>query len=157
MWEPRKLDCGDAANKYGGSPEQACGDPANFLTEDYTEIKKTSCQAGPHDDPAQRVLDHFNQVTNSRYRDGKTTMGYIRGRLAEPDYVAEDLIQVVDYLTAKWLNDRKMCDFLRPKTIFAPENFPEYYDKACKWDAGGRPACVDGKWVRPGDFASGFG
>lgn len=35
---------------------------------------KTSCQAEPPDDPDQRVLDHFNQVTNSGYRDGKTTM-----------------------------------------------------------------------------------
>ncbi len=164
--QSRKLDCGDAANKnaetpqtsMGKSPEQACGDPANFLTgdytEDYAEIKKTSCQAEPPDDPDQRVLDHFNQVTNSGYRDGKTTMGYIRGRLAEPDYVADDLILVVDYLTAKWLNDPKMCDYLRPKTIFGPENFPEYYDKARKWDASGRPACVDGKWIRPGDMSA---
>lgn len=134
--------------------EGAIVDPDPSLSSKQDPSVKISCQAEVPDDPAQMVLDHFNQVTNSRYRDGKTTMGYIRGRLTEPDYVAEDLIQVVDYLTAKWLNDRKMCDFLRPKTIFAPENFPEYYDKARKWDASGRPACVDGKWIRPGDMSA---
>ncbi|WP_440863690.1 conserved phage C-terminal domain-containing protein [Symbiopectobacterium purcellii] len=127
--------------------------PDQYTDQDL-QIKKDSCQAEPPDDPDQRVLDHFNKVTNSGYRDGKTTMGYIRGRLAEPDYVAEDLIQVVDYLTAKWLNDRKMCDYLRPKTVFAPENFPEYYDKARKWHVSGRPECVDGKWIRPGDMSA---
>ncbi len=43
--QPRKLDCGDAANKnveppqtsMGEPTEQACGDPANFHTGDYTE------------------------------------------------------------------------------------------------------------------------
>lgn len=73
-------------------------------------------------------------------------MGFIRGRLAEPDYVSGDLILVVDYLTAKWLDDPKMCDYLRPKTIFGPENFSEYFQKAKVWHRKGRPACIGGKW-----------
>ena len=43
-------------------------------------------------------------------------MGYIRGRLADM-YSADDLMLVADYATAKWLNDPKMCDYLRPKTL----------------------------------------
>ncbi|WGL95858.1 conserved phage C-terminal domain-containing protein [Arsenophonus nasoniae] len=83
------------------------------LTESTTEITtesttNLSCQV--HDepdetDPALQVLTHFNQVTHSNYREGKTTMGYIRRRLAE-DYVASDLILVTDYLVAKWSKDR---------------------------------------------------
>ncbi|MCW2482255.1 conserved phage C-terminal domain-containing protein [Candidatus Symbiopectobacterium sp. NZEC135] len=145
-----KFDPSKSSNNGSFDPPESGGDPSVNSKQDPSG--KTSCQAEPPDDPDQRVLDHFNQVTNSGYRDGKTTMGYIRGRLSEPDYVAEDLILVVDYLTAKWLNDPKMCDYLRPKTIFGPENFPEYYDKARKWDASGRPACVDGRWVKPGDL-----
>lgn len=143
-----------SCDSKNGSYEPVPRTPDPSVNSKQDPSGKTSCQAEPPDDPDQRVLDHFNKVTNSGYRDGKTTMGYIRGRLAEPDYVAEDLILVVDYLTAKWLNDPKMCDYLRPKTIFGPENFPEYYDKARKWDASGRPACVDGKWIRPGDMSA---
>jgi uncharacterized phage protein (TIGR02220 family) len=29
---------------------------------------------------------------------------------------------VVDYLTAKWADDPKMDDYLRPSTLFGPEN-----------------------------------
>lgn len=72
-------------------------------------------------------------------------MGYIRGRLAE-GYTAEDLMLVVDYLTAKWLKDPKMSDYLRPRTLFSPENCAEYFDKAKKWTKNGRPACINGKW-----------
>ncbi len=50
----------------------------------------------------------------------KTTMGHIRARLAE-NYTSDDLILVTDYITAKWLNDSRMSDYLRPKTLFSPE------------------------------------
>lgn len=126
-------------------------------TEITTEIKG-SCPVRSEpdensDDPAERVLAHFNRVTKSSYRDSKTTMGYIRGRLAEPEYTADDLILVTDYATAKWFNDPKMCDYLRPKTLFGPENFPEYHQKALKWNEAGRPECLNGIWLKAGsDF-----
>lgn len=123
-------------------------------TESTTEITgKDSCPVAPQPDqtdPAALVLDHFNRVTNSTYGKGgrtKTTLGYIRGRLAE-DYSPEDLMLVVDYLNAKWAQDPKMSDYLRPKTLFAPENCVEYFDKAKKWEAAGRPAWTGGKWVK---------
>ncbi|HDG1692829.1 TPA: conserved phage C-terminal domain-containing protein, partial [Kluyvera georgiana] len=106
-------------------------------------------------DSESLVLDHFNRVTNSNYGKGgrtKSTLGYIRGRLAE-DYSPEDLMLVVDYLNEKWANDPKMSDYLRPKTLFAPENCVEYFEKAKKWDSAGRPSWMNGKWERE---AAGF-
>ncbi|KAB8312271.1 hypothetical protein EH228_08815 [Erwinia endophytica] len=143
----------EGSNIEKESPERGSivgPDPLLNSKQDPSD-KKISCQAGSPDDPAQRVLDYFNNVTGSRYRDGKTTMGYIRGRLSDPEFVADDLILVVDYLTAKWLNDPRMCDYLRPKTIFSPENFPDYFERARRWNTSGRPACVDGRWLKPGE------
>jgi uncharacterized phage protein (TIGR02220 family) len=82
-------------------------------------------------------------------------LGYIRGRLSE-DYSAEDLILVVDYLTAKWADDPKMDDYLRPSTLFGPENCVEYFDKAQKWQKRGRPACVKGRWQIGGSSDQNF-
>ncbi|PHM45903.1 replication protein [Xenorhabdus mauleonii] len=127
------------------------------LTENTTEITtettaENSCQVLEEPDPAQQVLNYFNQVTGSRYREGKTTLGYIRARLRE-GYVMEDLMLVTDYLTAKWANDDRMSEYLRLKTLFSPENCPEYFDKACKWHKKGRPACVNGRWLKAGETA----
>lgn len=140
----------------GESPARDDGkthfDPTEITTETTTEITdKDSCQVPPDEraDPAEVVLSHFNQSTRSSYRDGKSTMGYIRGRLSDM-YSADDLILVTDYATAKWLNDPKMCDYLRPKTLFGPENFQEYYQKALKWNESGRPVCINGRWMIPG-------
>ncbi|EKO1175631.1 conserved phage C-terminal domain-containing protein [Escherichia coli] len=125
------------------------------LTESTTEStteNKTSCPVPSKPDatdPAAEVLDHFNQVTGSDYGRGgrnKTTLGYIRGRLAE-DYTPDDLMLVVDYLNAKWADDPKMSDYLRPKTLFGAENCTEYFEKAKKWRRSGSPNCVNGRWV----------
>lgn len=123
-------------------------------TESTTEITgKDSCPVAPQPDQVDSgslVLDHFNRVTNSTYGKGgrtKSTLGYIRGRLAE-DYSPEDLMLVVDYLNEKWAKDDKMRDYLRPRTLFAPENCVEYFEKAKKWDSAGRPSWINGKWAR---------
>lgn len=121
-------------------------------TQEITTESNSSCPVHAEPDHAQIVLEHFNKTTNSSYRDGKSTMGHIRARLAE-NYAADDLILVTDYITAKWLNDSKMSDYLRPKTLFSPENCMEYFEKAQKWHEAGRPACVNGKWLKPGEVA----
>lgn len=129
-------------------------DPTENTTEITTEIKRPCQEAELPDDaepepecvsPEQSVLNHLNAVTSSSFRDGKSTTGRIKARLAE-GYSVDDLILVTDYLTAKWLNDAKMCDYLRPKTLFGPENCAEYFTMAKKWRDSGRPACVNGKW-----------
>ena len=130
-------------------------------TENTTDIKNPICPVAPQPDdidPAIRVLSHFNEVTGSSYGKGgrnKTVLGYIRGRLSE-DYSAEDLMLVVDYLTAKWADDPKMDDYLRPSTLFGPENCVEYFDKAQKWQKRGRPACVKGRWQLGGSADQNF-
>ena len=138
--------CGNKKQDYEPVPRT----PDPLVTSKHDPSDKNSRQPAAQTDqsePAKQVLNYFNQTTGHSYRDGKTTIGYIRGRLAE-EYVASDLILVVDYLTAKWLNDPRMCDYLRPKTLFGPENFPEYYEKSRKWQQSGRPAWVNGAWVR---------
>lgn len=147
----REIPCSGTGKCPSRDEGKAHFDPTEITTETTTEITKDSCQVAPDEsaDPAELVLAHFNLSTRSSYRDGKTTMGYIRGRLGDM-YSADDLILVTDYATAKWLNDPKMCDYLRPKTLFGPENFQEYYQKALKWSESGRPQCVNGRWLIPG-------
>lgn len=141
--------------KMTSSNGSNCPDLTESTTENTQEITTESnsfCPAHAEPDHAQIVLEHFNKVTNSSYRDGKTTMGHIRARLAE-NYTSDDLILVTDYITAKWMNDSKMSDYLRPKTLFSPENCMEYFEKAQKWHEAGRPVCANGKWLKPGEVA----
>ena len=157
--KPRQLDGGNAPNKMVATPPTSRGEPcqlaggipANSLTGDYTEstqeiTQDISCLADklpdePHDDdidPALRVLNHLNRVTDSDFRDGKTTMGFIRGVL-QGEYVADDLMLVVDYIANEWAGQDNMSFYLRPKTIFSQANFEGYFDQARAWRRNGKP------------------
>ena len=151
-------------NAGSQNPNREVAEPilyTDHYSDHHKQIINPSCPVAPQPDdadPAMRVLAHFNQVTGSDYGKGgrnKTVLGYIRGRLSE-DYSAEDLILVVDYLTAKWADDPKMDDYLRPSTLFGPENCVEYFDKAQKWQKRGRPACVKGRWQIGGSSDQNF-
>lgn len=140
---------GNAPNKMvetpptsrGESTQQAGGDAANFLLGDYTENTQRDCQADdlPDDfhDPALRVLKHLNVTTKADFQEGKTTLGFINGLLAG-EYVADELILVIDHRAELWLDDLKMSQYLCPKTLFSFENFEGYLPLARKWDREGR-------------------
>ncbi|KAF6661283.1 conserved phage C-terminal domain-containing protein [Enterobacteriaceae bacterium EKM102V] len=124
-------------------------------TENTTEITTTpSCQVATQPDHAPdanqaafSVLDHLNRAAGMRFQKSKSSLAPIRGRLAE-DFTADELILTVDYSIAKWAEDPKMCEYVRPETIFRPGKFPGYLSSAQKWDKAGRPKCINGKWQR---------
>lgn len=94
---------------------------------------------------AKTVLAHFNAVADRRYQAKPTALQNINARLAD-GYSVADLLLVVDFKTAHWAADLKMSEYLRPMTVFAPQKFDAYLAAAKRWDAIGRPRCVNGEW-----------
>lgn len=143
-WESRSREMENAKSRNLGNCEVA----ESFLYTDLdTDLDlQIYCQADelpdePHDDesdPVLRVLNHFNRVTNSEFRDGATTRGFISGVL-QGEYVADDLMLVVDYIANEWAGQDNMSFYLRPKTIFSQENFEGYFDQARAWRRNGKP------------------
>lgn len=126
-------------------------------TENTTDIKNPICPVAPQPDgdvlitdQAKQVLVHLNQVTNSKYQVSKNSLQNIRARIGE-GFTVEELSLVVDYCNAKWSEDLTMSAYLRPQTLFQPTKFPGYLKSANSWASAGRPARVNGKWVREDD------
>lgn len=132
-------------------------------TENTTDIKNTICPVASQPDrevlitdQAKEVLNHLNKVTNSRYQVSTTSLQNIRARIGEGFTVAE-LVLVVDYSNAKWGDDLKMSEYLRPQTLFQPSKFPGYLKSANNWNKANRPERVNGEWARQdGVFKSSF-
>ncbi len=132
-------------------------------TESTTENKTPSCPVASQPDrdvlitdQAKQVLVHLNQVTSSRYQVSTTSLQNIRARIGE-GFTVEELSLVVDYCNAKWGDDLKMSDYLRPQTLFQPSKFPGYLKSANRWDNAGRPQRINGEWAREdGIFKSSF-
>ncbi|CAM6572865.1 Phage conserved hypothetical protein C-terminal domain-containing protein [Leclercia adecarboxylata] len=143
--DPSKFEASKSGKNVGFDPSESGGDPSVKSTTDPSD-KKPSCQVAVQPDPAvvitdqaKQVLSHLNQTTGSRYQVCKSSLENIRGRLAE-GFTPDELTLVVDYSVEKWGNDLKMAEYLRPKTLFLPSNFPGYLQSANKWNAAGRPA-----------------
>lgn len=64
------------------------------------------------------VIDYLNKKCGTSYKSTtKKTQTLIRARQVE-GFELEDFKKVIDNKAASWLNDPKMCKFLRPETLF---------------------------------------
>jgi len=100
------------------------------------------------------TLEHLNRKTE------RTGAAKFRSATSVKERVREgatwrDLALVIDFCHAMWWGDAKMEIYIRPKTLFGKENFPEYLVRARKWDADGRPSLsdtLDSDHARDGDL-----
>lgn len=77
------------------------------------------------------IIIYLNQKTKKDFRhQSKKTQLCINARLKE-GYSLEDFKKVIDIKTAKWNNDPKMKDYLRPETLFGSK-FESYLNEQIK-------------------------
>ena len=64
------------------------------------------------------IISYLNEKTGRKYTGrSKSTVKYITARLKE-GFTVEEFKQVIDNKVAAWARDAKMCQFLRPETLF---------------------------------------
>lgn len=74
------------------------------------------------------IVSYLNQKTGKKFNPkSKVTVKHIRARLSEGHGV-DDFKTVIDNKCAKWLNDPKMSDYLRPETLFGTK-FESYLNE----------------------------
>jgi len=112
------------------------GEPAEPRKVEASEISE-------EDTIVRATLEHLNTLTErtgaARFASAKS----IKTRIQDGATLA-DLLLVIDFCHAMWWGDPKMETFIRPKTLFGKENFPEYLVRARKWNAAGRPSLLGG-------------
>lgn len=77
---------------------------------------------------------YLNEKASRSFNPGnKSTLAMIRGRFAE-GRTMEDFKKVIDKKVSQWKNDPKMCEYLRPKTLFNATNFENYLNERNEFD-----------------------
>ncbi|MGE2080898.1 conserved phage C-terminal domain-containing protein [Enterobacter asburiae] len=151
--DPSKFDASKNSNNGGFHPSESGGDPSVKSTTDPSD-KKPSCQVaqqpddesgGKKPDPevlltdnSKSVLKHLNQVSGSRFQNCSASLDNIRARLRE-GFTPDELMLVIDYKHEHW-KGLKDYQYMRPKTLFIPGNFPGYLQVATRWEKSGKPA-----------------
>jgi uncharacterized phage protein (TIGR02220 family) len=92
----------------------------------WQEIDKHNDQ-----DLAQRVMDYFNEVNDSHYRNADRIASVIR---QIPKVGFEQFQSVILHKKETWGGDPKMKPYLRPATLFGSKNkFLTYLDDATNY------------------------
>lgn len=64
------------------------------------------------------IISYLNEKAGTKFRaTSKATQTHINARLAE-GFTVDDFKTVIDKKCMQWLNDAKMCEYLRPETLF---------------------------------------
>ena len=91
--------------------------------------QKETLSGRPDNAPVLAVISYLNEKTGKSFRaTTKPTIEKIRARFKD-GFTLDDFKTVIDKKTAQWSNDPKMSEYLRPKTLFTPENFESYLNK----------------------------
>lgn len=96
----------------------------------YDPIKE---QIEKHEDVdlAQRVMDYFNEVNDTHYRNADKIRTVIR---QIPKAGFDQFQSVILHKKETWGSDIKMKDYLRPATLFGSKNkFLQYLDDATNY------------------------
>lgn len=141
----RTIEARSEAGKIGGRPrkddteKQTKAKKANAFSEKQTKAKKADNDNDNENDndkdiknilsgrpdgmdksavDYRAVIDYLNQKTGKHFLDkSKDTRRLIRARYEE-GYTLDDFKKVIDNTSAKWRDDPRMCDYLRPVTLF---------------------------------------
>lgn len=75
------------------------------------------------------IIDYLNRKTSKNFKlSSQKTKTRIKARLSE-GYSLDDFKKVIDVKTSQWKNDKTMCKYLRPETLFGTK-FEGYLNEA---------------------------
>lgn len=131
VYKNRRVEIPTKPDFYRKKPEQdevsTDINPQSKLKESkLNETKEIYC----------RVISYLNRKTGKQFKDSsKKTKELITARINEK-FTEEDFFTVIDNKTSKWLRDPKMCEYLRPETLFGTK-FESYLNDT----GGGNGSC----------------
>ena len=104
-------------------------------TREYTET--TTENNGSEEKPLKvvwteetnHIIDYLNKRTGKKYSVKTKKTAQLIHKLLDNGFTVEDFERVIDIKCKQWLNNEKMNQYLRPRTLFS-EKFEDYLNEA---------------------------
>ena len=107
------------------------GEENSEFTKKTSDSKKSKTTSKTEDIPYDRVIKYLNAKAGANYRaTNKATQRLIKARFNE-GMTTKDFKKVIDNKCDDWLKDPKMCEYLRPATLFGSK-FESYLNQKTK-------------------------
>ena len=80
-------------------------------------------------DETKHIIDYLNKRTGKKYSVKTKKTAQLVHKLLDNGFTVEDFERVIDIKCSQWLNNEKMNQYLRPRTLFS-EKFEDYLNEA---------------------------
>lgn len=112
-----------------------CVQNEQTYTREYTET--TTENNGSKEKPlkvvwteeTKHIIDYLNKRTGKKYSVNTKKTAQLIHKLLDNGFTVEDFERVIDIKCSQWLNNDKMNQYLRPRTLFS-EKFEDYLNEA---------------------------
>ena len=102
-------------------------------TETTTENNKNVSEEKPlkvvWTEETKHIIDYLNKRTGKKYSVKTKKTAQLIHKLLDNGFTVEDFERVIDIKCKQWLNNGKMNQYLRPRTLFS-EKFEDYLNEA---------------------------
>lgn len=106
-------------------------------TREYTETTTENNNNVPEEKPlkvvwteeTKHIIDYLNKRTGKKYSVKTKKTAQLIHKLLDNGFTVEDFERVIDIKCKQWLNNEKMNQYLRPRTLFS-EKFEDYLNEA---------------------------
>ena len=101
-------------------------------TESTTENNNVSEEKPPKvvwTDETRHIIDYLNKRAGKKYSVKTKKTAQLIHKLLDNGFTVEDFERVIDIKCKQWLNNEKMNQYLRPRTLFS-EKFEDYLNEA---------------------------
>lgn len=89
--------------------------------------KQTGEEGEAYSVESRILLHHLNEKSGRRFRETAESLEEINARLKEPDVTLVGCKLMIDRQCTLWKDEPKMCEYLRPSTLFNKTKFNSYY------------------------------
>lgn len=106
-------------------------------TREYTETTTENNNNVPKEKPlkvvwteeTRHIIDYLNKRAGKKYSVKTKKTAQLIHKLLDNGFTVEDFERVIDIKCKQWLNNEKMNQYLRPRTLFS-EKFEDYLNEA---------------------------
>lgn len=107
-------------NRNQTEPSRNLKDKGERIKDKYIDISPDGDMSGKPapEYPYKEVIDYLNQKAGTAFKDqSKDTRRHIKARIDE-GFTLDDFKRVIDGRVAEWKADPRMCQYIRPQTLF---------------------------------------
>ena len=120
------LDCTDGCVQ---NEQTYTRDYTETTTENNNNVSEEKPQKVVWTEETRHIIDYLNKRAGKKYSVKTKKTAQLVHKLLDNGFTVEDFERVIDIKCKQWLNNEKMNQYLRPRTLFS-EKFEDYLNEA---------------------------